>query len=1346
MGNNALFSKLFSTRLLFLGVMLGMSSQLQAQDPAGSIRLTTFEISEFYTGMSSTEAGDDDYTWLINYPELGTGNICRQRNFPGGPAWFSLTPIRFVGPGGYLPDQLVLSPTGYYPGITMEGWEDDGPAAQRCAWNTVDQGHCGPEENFTFRYYDYPPGVLNTVPYEFCGDRTDGFLLANFAVNLVFRYTVPIPFAPSGTSALICNNENVTLSHNTSLNPVHLIRSDLYKFESVWEYKKVGDAVWSSLGLRLNSFNSSSIEFSPLDFPNLKTITQNTVVEYRVKTRMTALAGPEAGGVFESDYVGGSNSMNLSPAPPTIISAVSSPSCPSSNNTGKITVEVTGLGEYIYVLRSGVNTNPCTPNPETGVDDCGSPSKRVFSNTFTISNVAKGKYTLMVTNKGGDTGVCPSFKIVDVGEIEVLTQNISSTPSSCFGATDAAVTLTATGGVANYGYTLSQGATTLTSTDGKFKDLLAGTYTGSITDGCGQLATQLISVGQPIKTEATVTSASPSCSDPTNGTLSVSVTQGSGRYTYQLLRNNVVEQELAASAATSWSLQNLAVGSYTLKIIDADHPLCEPFSQAIDLSPPTTLTLPSQNVSKQNSTCYGLNNGVVALINGEGGSTVQYTLTNQATQAVLTPSLDLKFSNLAPGNYQLTKKRNITGCLDQVDYPTLIEITEPQQLSITLTKKDIRCHGEDDGSISSTVIGATPTDRYQWELNQAGSWVTLPQTTSTLINLSAGTYRLKLIGSSVCEAQSDEVEIIDPAVFSISSVDVTDIKCLGELGRVVAIATGGLAPYTYHYTSTLGNTDVATESTDLSVGNYTLKITDAGGCEIIHPQTISISAPNALLSFTYTLSNFSGYNVPCQGARAGYIDIVAIGGNGGAYTGYQYSIDGINYQSDARIRNLKAGPYTIYVRDNRGCTISKQATLIEPASQIIVELISKTDVKCEGDLSGVISVKATGGSIPYSFLLNGTRPQNAGVFAGLTSGDYTITVLDANGCSADYATTINALAIPMIVALEKKDVSCFSLSDGVIKAVVTGGVAPLRYEWNDKNENVSIRENLSLGDYTLRVIDGEGCFQNGSAIIVQPAKLIPSSLTIPVCAGQLGGEIRMKAEGGTSPFQYALSDKNNYQNSGVFTNVASGSYTVYVKDFNNCEATYQTEVTVRNDKPEPDFIVASKENARDTLVVIEISVPKPDSIEWTFDPAIIILRNDEWSPEIKVAEAGVYLVSMKGYFGGCEYSKALTLTVGAYDPEKKPNLSLNERAIKQIDISPNPNDGTFNLAVELNFKQRVSISVFDVLGVVHFKSNWERVTSITPEIVLPSGTPAGIYVVQVVTDTEVQQNRIIINR
>jgi hypothetical protein len=278
------------------------------------------------------------------------------------------------------------------------------------------------------------------------------------------------------------------------------------------------------------------------------------------------------------------------------------------------------------------------------------------------------------------------------------------------------------------------------------------------------------------------------------------------------------------------------------------------------------------------------------------------------------------------------------------------------------------------------------------------------------------------------------------------------------------------------------------------------------------------------------------------------------------------------------------------------------------------------------------------------------------------------------------------------------------------------------------------------------VIDGEGCFQNGSATIFQPAKLIPSSLTIPVCAGQLGGEIRMKAEGGTPPFQYALSDKNDCQNSGVFTNVASGSYTVYVKDFNNCEALYQTEVTVRNDKPDPDFIVASKENARDTLVVVEISVPKPDSVEWTFDPAIIILRNDEWSPEIKVAEAGVYPVSMKGYFGGCEYSKALNLTIGAYDPEKKPNLSLNEKAIKQISISPNPNNGTFQIAVELNFNQRVSISVFDVLGVAHFKSNWERATSITSEIVLPSSTPAGIYVVQVVTDTEVQQNRIIINR
>jgi hypothetical protein len=1326
---------------------------LAQQDQAGSIRVESVKTTNYLANVSGNDSDDiNDYRFVVGYynPQVNYQfeECITFELHDNSLGWVPASETS-------LPDGAHLVFNDYVPDPTQTvqvfatAWEDDTDGTP-CVKRPGDDLYTGTQYD-DFRYYDSPPGIKV---------YRDFFLAPGIFIRYAYRRTLPVPAAPYITvpnPGLLCEADpKFTFVANTYLNPVYFSG---YSFSTIWEYS-IGSLDPNNFRQLPNSTspmtaNSSyrALENYPIrSIPGLENININTTVYFRVRTTMYVSSGTEAGNTFYSTPSTVGISLELSPVPPTIVSAVSSPSCPNSS-TGSIDVKIagTGLGEYIYVLRPGVRTTPCTPNPETGIDDCGSPAKRVTSNDFTIPNVAKGRYTLMVTNRGavagrGDAGVCPSFQIVDVGEIEVLDQTVSTISASCFGAADGEVTLTATGGIANYEYTLSQGTTTLTSTDGKFENLLAGTYTASTTDGCGQIATKSdVTVAQPIKTEATVTSTSPSCSDPTNCSISVSVTQGSGHYTHQLIKDNVVVHELAASTTTSWQLQNLAVGSYTLKIIDANHALCTPFSQAIDLVAPLELSLPSQNVSIQNSTCYRSNNGEVSLINGEGGSTVLYTLTNQAAQAVLSPSVDLKFSNLAPGNYQLTKKRNVPGCRDQFDYP-IITITEPQQVSITLTKKDIRCHGEDDGAITSSVAGATPTDRYQWELNLAGSWVTLPQTTSSLTNLSAGTYRLKLIGSNQCEVQSDEVEIIDPAVFSISSVQVTDTKCLGELGRVVAIVTGGFAPYTYHYSSTAGDTDATTENVELGVGTYTLKISDAGGCEIAHPQPISISSPSTALSFTHTLSNFSGFNVPCQGSSGGYVDILAAGGNGGTYTGYQYSIDGFNYQSDARIGNLKTGAYTMYVRDNRGCVITDQTTLTEPAAQIVVELVSKTDVKCQGDLSGVISIGATGGTAPYSFVLNGTQPQNVGLFSGLTSGDYIITVRDANGCSADYAQTIQALVAPMTVVLQKTDISCFGLSDGAIKAEVTGGAAPLRYEWSDKNENVAMRQNLPLGDYTLRVIDGEGCFQNGSASIAQPDQITPSSTAIPVCVGQLTGEIRMKAEGGIGPFQYSLNDKTNYQSSGTFTNVRPGDHKVYVKDFTNCEVVYQTQVTVRNDKPEPDFIVASKENAQDTLVAVEISVPKPDSVEWTFDPNIIILNNDAWSPVLKVAEAGVYPVSMKGYFGGCEYSKAHSLTIGAYDPDKKSTVRLYEKAIKQISITPNPNNGTFNIAVELNFKQRVYISVFDVMGITHYKSNWEKATSIAPEIVLPSGTPPGVYVVQVVTDTEVQQDRIIIDR
>jgi hypothetical protein len=594
MRNHTLLSKFFPALLLFFGVMLGLSLRLQAQAP-GSVTVQYLKTIGYCVAVDS-EAGsnDNEYRWNIGYFNGNTGyetSGCVGVNSP--------SPGCFPASVSYYPNGLFLTSNEYIDNPTLpvevysNAWEND--AGGDCTYDGGDQISTG-TQYFDFAYKNYPPGILNT--------QTFNLGSYGFSLDFEFRRSIEKPGVPYLTvdPGLICEADpKVTFNTETYVLPQFVAHGGYgLSFKNVWEYSIGSPTNWSyyyETPMYYDVFSPKTVysleNFRIRSLNGLTNITQNTSVYFRVKTVMTVVSGPETGSVFESAYSNAGAAIQLSPAPPIIVSATTTSSCPGSN-TGTVTVTVTGLGEYLYVLRTNTeNTAPC--DPEAGT--CGSgPSGRVFSNTFTIPNIPKGHHTLIVANRGSTTGVCWNYQFIDVGEIPILTQNVSPTPASCFGAADGKVTLTAIGGKAVYEYTLAQGATTLTSTDGQFTGLLAGIYTASIKDGCDQLVTQSVTVGQPIKIEATISSTSPSCANPTNGALTVTTTQGAGHYTYRLVKEGNLITELANTANATWSLTDLSSGDYTVTIIDTDHPTCTPFSQTFSLAAPTPLALPVENV------------------------------------------------------------------------------------------------------------------------------------------------------------------------------------------------------------------------------------------------------------------------------------------------------------------------------------------------------------------------------------------------------------------------------------------------------------------------------------------------------------------------------------------------------------------------------------------------------------------------------------------------------------------------------------------------------------------------------------------------------------------------------
>ena len=181
---------------------------------------------------------------------------------------------------------------------------------------------------------------------------------------------------------------------------------------------------------------------------------------------------------------------------------------------------------------------------------------------------------------------------------------------------------------------------------------------------------------------------------------------------------------------------------------------------------------------------------------------------------------------------------------------------------------------------------------------------------------------------------------------------------------------------------------------NLPGGNYSIVILDGNGC--IATSSALISEPTALSLNTLASSSTCGNS-------NGSIQTLASGGA----APYQYSINnGSNFQSSGTFSNIAQGNYTVLISDANGCTTTSPITVNNLAGPVVQNSTS-TNITCSGFNDGSISLSTQGGTLPITYVLNGGgTSQSIGYFNGLSTGAYTVTATDANGCSVNTTATI----------------------------------------------------------------------------------------------------------------------------------------------------------------------------------------------------------------------------------------------------------------------------------------------------------------------------------------------------
>lgn len=824
----------------------------------------------------------------------------------------------------------------------------------------------------------------------------------------------------------------------------------------------------------------------------------------------------------------------VSNQPPIVIDLNSTdPTCPGDTN-GSIIASASG------------GTPPFTYNWNTGA------SGQI------LSDLGPGTYTVTVTDANG----CEEMASRTLATLSNLTIGAFGTSETCPDFDDGFATVTTNNGVPPYTYIWSNGGSTQV-----LSGLPPGPYSVTVIDNVGCSATASTVVNAAADFEIMVTASMTSTCGVSDGVATANVVTGVGPYTY-----------LWSTGGTTSSISNLGAGTYFVTVTGNNG--CQATGSATVVEPPAVAV----SINATDLVCAGETNGIAQAI--VTGGTPPFTLSWS------TGSSDPQLINLPAGSYSVT----VTDALGCSDAASAV-IQEAPGLIVSVSGTEIVCGAGNTGSAMANVIGGTPPFTYFWSTgsNQAsidglgngtytvvvvddngctgngeitiqviddlmvtitsednlcfaqsigsatanGSggtppysylWDTGP-TTQTISNLPAGIYTVTITDENGCEAE--ETVIITQASELTVTIDEVDLLCFGASdATLTAIPSGGTPAYAYSWST--GETTQTINN--VSAGNYSVTVTDANMCEATASIMVQ-EAPELVLEI-------EGTEIVCGAENDGNASVNASGGLP------PYTFMWSNGDTEESIDGLGEGTFSVTVTDALGCTAVAEIE-IDVIDDFMLN-ITPRDVLCNGDNTGSILVLPEGGSAPYSY--SWSNGENTNEIIGLTAGQYTVTVTDANGCELIETVTVNE---PPALTLETSsiDVDCFGNSNGSATVTANGGTPPYSYEWSD-NQTESTATDLGPGTYTVTVTDANLCTAMASVIIEEPNELTVnvSAPTID-CAGSSSGTLSPIVVGGTAPYTYEWSTGDI---TSILENIPAGTYSLTITDANDCTATAES--------------------------------------------------------------------------------------------------------------------------------------------------------------------------------------------
>jgi len=469
-------------------------------------------------------------------------------------------------------------------------------------------------------------------------------------------------------------------------------------------------------------------------------------------------------------------------------------------------------------------------------------------------------------------------------------------------------------------------------------------------------------------------------------------------------------------------------------------------------------------------------------------------------------------------------------------------------------------------------------------------------------------------GIDTCSASVN----VDIDFVNIDNISVINPTCGAVEGQLTVSASGGTGNYTYSVDNGL-TFQSSPLFNPLDTANYAVVLLDQNNCsDTAFASIVGVDS----LEFDDILVTH-----PCDNNILGEMTFNVIGGT----LNYQYSIDGgTTFSSSNTFSGLNQGVYNILVMDGANCFLDTTITLILPSSPLAGVLLAQ-DVLCFGESNGSIDLTISGGFSPYN--INWSSGSSAEDIFNLIADNYTVTIVDNNGCSFQENVTVDEPA-PLLLNTIAQNVTCTDGNDGSIDLQLSGGNTPYTYLWSNSMTSQDVNS-LSVSTYNVVVTDDKGCKDSILTDINQPIN--PLSLTethVDVdCHGGSTASIDLFVNGGAFPYTF---DWSNSQTSEDIINLLPGVYSVVVTDNDNCVE----DLTVNIDQPLSPLSVS--ETHVDALCI----ATQTGSIDLTVSggtPGYLYnWSNGQTSEDVNLLFAGIYDVTIIDD-NGCQISSSISI-------------------------------------------------------------------------------------------------------